>query len=177
MPAKNPPTLRMVLLDRLDDLIARYHLHDGDPLVPVRLDPVLDEINAEIAQWWLPDPVHGIGGFLDKYGSITLNWSLYQPGNSGHLRRALGHEFGHIFLEHEGWFSLYEAEWQGAGRFGSNYKTNAERDADIVSSYLTIQLRALEMLKGKEPGYIGCLLDVPPPLVEVRKGIWRLNRR
>lgn len=163
-----PTTKTVKLLKSLDAVIAEHGLHSGDPRVPVCPDVLLEA--AIVGYCELPEPVLAISVQWDGDAGITLNSDLREPAQSAQKRHATAHEFGHIFLRHRGYYTLYRDGGECAGRdnFGRYLLRYQERECEIVSAYVLVRREALRLLEGQEAAYVARVLDVPRHLVDLR---------
>ncbi|HYP38930.1 MAG TPA: hypothetical protein VEX13_01090 [Chloroflexia bacterium] len=163
------------LLTSLDILMETHNLDELEPEAPVCVDRLLQEADAFIWYYWLPEPVLGISTTLKGDGGITLNRELMEVERSADYRYASAHEFGHLFRQHCGQYIVYSTEGrqiEATWRRKTNRKMD-EREADIVAAYILVRRKAVEKMKKEEmeADYVAALLDVPKYLVELR---WHL---
>lgn len=164
-------------MDRADRLIAKYHLHDGDALVPVNMDGVIEAIHAEWCYTRMSPMVYARTSRWregrEKFTDINYSSRLSAPAMSAIKRHATAHEFAHIFCRHCGdYFIMWRRgiECRGFEKWADNKQ---EAQCEVLSSYFLVRMEALFEIGNEGSRYVALVLDVPAHLVEIRWAIWR----
>lgn len=174
-----PSAVNLGLLNRLDREIAKKKLHQGDTLDPIYVFPLIQDLD-----WWY-------GLQADKARAVTQRWkqgrerftdigfdlALKEPELSAEHRRAIVHEWAHVFCKHRGDFFILWEDGEGPEGFDRFVDDIQERQCDYVSAYILIKRSALIELKDRPGEEIARILDVPEHLVELRWYIWRKHGR
>jgi hypothetical protein len=162
------------LLNRLDRQIKRKSLHGGDYLDPVYTPPLIEDLT-----WW-----YGLVG--EGKLAVTQRWRkgreeftdigfarlLREPEMTAQHRRAIVHEWSHIFCRHRGDFFILWRDGTGPDPFGRFIDDLQERQAEYIAAYMLIKRRALMALRDTSCADIAGFLDVPPHLVQLRWHVW-----
>lgn len=175
-----PSVVDMGLLDRLDRLIRRYRLHEGDRRQPVNLERVLEGFVD--GYWGLPGEVQAVtarwkgrrsGTSGRRFTRIAFDWGLKEPEESARKRHAGAHELAHVIGRHRGdLFVMWRPEREPAG-FEKHMGRVQERQCEYIAAYLLVPLGSLKEMEHEEGGYVARVLDVPEHLVRLRWEIWQ----
>lgn len=152
-------TLTDEVLDSIDFLVHRYHLHSR---VPVDLSPILERFEVK----------------RHNFTPMTMGFVLVRPkqihiGISKNLdaawhRMALAHEAAHIIANqpHQ-LFVCKTGDWS---------RENDEREAQLIAACLLVPLKVIEdRYRVDVAPYLGRQLKVPADLVDLRWSFARVH--
>ncbi len=152
-------TLTDDILDSIDFLIHRHHLHSR---VPVDLSPIMERFDIR----------------KHNFTPMTMGFTLVRPkqihiGISKSLdvawqRMAMAHESAHIIANQP--HQLFVCKTSDWSRF------NDEREAQLIAACLLVPLKVIEdsYRVGAAPS-LGKLLKVPPDLIDLRWSFARVH--
>jgi Zn-dependent peptidase ImmA (M78 family) len=147
------------LLDHIDFLINRYHLHSR---VPVDLSPITEKF--DLRKYNFTPMTMGFALVRPKQIYIGTNQNL----DPGWQRLALAHEAAHVIANHQPrLFVCKTGDWS---------KEHDEREAQLIAAYLLVPHRVVEenYRVGVAP-QLARALKVPPDLVDLRWSFARVH--
>ena len=109
-----------------------------------------------------------------RFTDVSFSGLLSEPEWTAERRRAVVHEWSHIYCRHRGDLFILWKEGFHATPIECFANDIQERECEYISAYILVRLAALRGMRGESSEYIARQIDVPSHLVELRW--WILGR-
>lgn len=165
-----PSVIDLQRINSLNRIIAREGLHRGDPRDPVIPSSLLRDVSwyyglvgrdmLAVTQRWRRG--------RSRYTDVAFNGLLGEPEWSAENRRAVVHEWAHIFCKHRGDMFILWQEGRDVDPLDCFLDNYQERQCEYIAAYMLVRHDALLAMHGEASGYIARQIDVPVHLIELR---------